>query len=374
MPESTSESAAIRHDATRGGGVLLRLRQLHRISRLADIHHSALLFILTIRRSSSCACTISTSCRGWKPGRRAGWSAPRVVPGIGEVRGLVLPGDAGPRSSRLGAGRSPRIRGPLPGWPTGDPLLPNETRVANDVQVGPAGSVLLVTGSNMSGRARCCAIGVNAALAQVGARVVPGICDAPGHAGHQHADPRFLGKRRLAVHGRVAALEGYRGLGRRRPAATRPHAVVPVDEILLGTNSKERHIAVVRALQHLLEQAPSEPFRRTTWTWPRPSRSTGVCRCVHFRETLHDQHAERPMTFDYQLRLALATTTNALRLLEIVGLGGPIPPGGEPPVACVPSLLIVVRFALEVGMIPLTVRHPAGSSAGGACWRVKGGE
>ena len=62
-----------------------------------------------------------------------------------------------------------------------------------------------------------------------------------------------------------------------------------------------------------------------------------VCRCVHFRETLHDQHAERPMTFDYQLRPGLATTTNALRLLEIVGLGGPIPPGGEPSVACVRS-------------------------------------
>ena len=35
MPESTSELAAIRREATTlGGGVLLRLRQLHRISRL----------------------------------------------------------------------------------------------------------------------------------------------------------------------------------------------------------------------------------------------------------------------------------------------------------------------------------------------------
>ena len=42
---------------------------------------------------------------------------------------------------------------------------------------------------------------------------------------------------------------------------------------------------------------------------------------VHFRETLHDHDAENPMTFDYKLREGVATTTNALKLLEIVGLG-----------------------------------------------------
>jgi len=44
-----------------------------------------------------------------------------------------------------------------------------------------------------------------------------------------------------------------------------------------------------------------------------------ACRCVHFRETLHDQRAEQPMTFDYLLRPGIATTSNAIRLLEIVG-------------------------------------------------------
>lgn len=54
-----------------------------------------------------------------------------------------------------------------------------------------------------------------------------------------------------------------------------------------------------------------------------PQNLSGVCRCAHFSETLHGQDAERPMTFDYRLRPGLATTTNALRLLEIVGLGQP---------------------------------------------------
>jgi DNA mismatch repair ATPase MutS len=46
-----------------------------------------------------------------------------------------------------------------------------------------------------------------------------------------------------------------------------------------------------------------------------------ACQCVHFRETLHGADAEQPMTFDYRLRPGVATTTNALKLLALVGLG-----------------------------------------------------
>ena len=45
----------------------------------------------------------------------------------------------------------------------------------------------------------------------------------------------------------------------------------------------------------------------------------GAVRPVHFRETLHPG-GDPPMTFDYQMRPGVATTTNALRLMELVGL------------------------------------------------------
>ena len=52
----------------------------------------------------------------------------------------------------------------------GHPLLPPETCVRNDVTIGPAGTLLLVTGSNMSGKSTLLrTIGVNAVLAQAGA-------------------------------------------------------------------------------------------------------------------------------------------------------------------------------------------------------------
>ena len=52
----------------------------------------------------------------------------------------------------------------------GHPLLPDESRVVNDVTIGPSGSMLLITGSNMGGKSTLLrAIGLNVVLAQAGA-------------------------------------------------------------------------------------------------------------------------------------------------------------------------------------------------------------
>ena len=54
----------------------------------------------------------------------------------------------------------------------GHPLIPDEKRVINDVRVGPPGTFLLVTGSNMSGKSTLLrALGLNVVLAQAGAPV-----------------------------------------------------------------------------------------------------------------------------------------------------------------------------------------------------------
>src|SRR5204862_5178544 len=51
----------------------------------------------------------------------------------------------------------------------GHPLLADATRVGNDVTLGPPGTLLLVTGSNMSGKSTLLrAIGLNVVLAQAG--------------------------------------------------------------------------------------------------------------------------------------------------------------------------------------------------------------
>jgi DNA mismatch repair ATPase MutS len=46
----------------------------------------------------------------------------------------------------------------------------------------------------------------------------------------------------------------------------------------------------------------------------------GAAKAVHFRETVHTEAGRPVMTFDYVLREGVATSTNALKLMEIVGL------------------------------------------------------
>ena len=47
-----------------------------------------------------------------------------------------------------------------------------------------------------------------------------------------------------------------------------------------------------------------------------------IARTVHFRETIGtDEDGNEQMTFDYHVREGVSPTTNALRLLAMVGLG-----------------------------------------------------
>ena len=46
-----------------------------------------------------------------------------------------------------------------------------------------------------------------------------------------------------------------------------------------------------------------------------------ACQTVHFSEQFTEVDGKKQMTFDYQMKSGIAETTNALKLLEIVGLG-----------------------------------------------------
>ena len=77
---------------------------------------------------------------------------------------------------------------------------------------------------------------------------------------------------------------------------------------------------MVHVLRHLLDCGAIGAVSTHDLELATTAPLASACTCVHFRETLHDRDAEHPMTFDYTLRSGVATTTNALRLLEIVGL------------------------------------------------------
>ena len=203
----------------------------------------------------------------------------------------------------------------------GHPLLPEQGRVTNDVELGPPGSFLLVTGSNMSGKSTLLrAIGVNVLLAQAG---------APVCARHLRL-PQVQVKTSMRVADSLADGQSFFFAellrlkevvdGARRARQSGTMVLYLLDEILQGTNSAERRVAVVEILRHLLEQPAIGAISTHDLELAGCPELTDHCQLAHFRETLSDPANPQTMTFDYRIHPGLCPTTNALILLELVGL------------------------------------------------------
>jgi DNA mismatch repair ATPase MutS len=93
-----------------------------------------------------------------------------------------------------------------------------------------------------------------------------------------------------------------------------------LDEVLQGTNSVERHIAVSRVVQHLIQRNATGAISTHDLELAKSPKLTPHCQPVHFRESIVQDRDGQKMIFDYQMRPGLATTTNALKLLELVGI------------------------------------------------------
>ena len=197
------------------------------------------------------------------------------------------------------------------------PLIPDDRRVANDVSVGPPGTVLLVTGSNMSGKSTLLrAIGLNTVLAQAGAPAcaadltIPP-CDLQTSIRIQDSLERGMSYFMAAL----ARLKGVVDAAERRTSDR--VLLYLLDEILQGTNSAERGIAVQAVARHLLEAGAigAMTTHDLAVAGEEPLRSAAIL--VHFSETV-DEKGE--MEFDYKLRPGIATSRNALRLMQLIGI------------------------------------------------------
>jgi DNA mismatch repair ATPase MutS len=93
-----------------------------------------------------------------------------------------------------------------------------------------------------------------------------------------------------------------------------------LDEILQGTNTTERQIAARRVIAYLVRQGAIGAVSTHDLGLVEDSSIAEAARLVHFVETIANGKGGPVMSFDYKLRPGIATSTNALRLLEIVGL------------------------------------------------------
>ena len=196
----------------------------------------------------------------------------------------------------------------------GHPLLAAGKRVDNDVALPARGAALIVTGSNMSGKSTLLrAVGVDAVLALAGAPVC--------------ARSLVIGEVRVATSMRIrdSLDEGvshfYAELTRLKMVldmAKGTRAVLfLLDEILHGTNARERLIGARAVVKQLVQRgALGAVSTHDLAIGELEKELPGEARNVHFEEQVENDK----MTFDYRLRDGVVQSSNALRLMRIVGI------------------------------------------------------
>ncbi|MHB8525491.1 MAG: MutS-related protein [Candidatus Acidiferrales bacterium] len=196
----------------------------------------------------------------------------------------------------------------------GHPLIAAAQCVRNSVRLNAKTRVLLLSGSNMSGKSTLLrTVGINLALAMAG---------APIRGKSLRLSPLALGTR---IRGTDSLQEGrsnfYTEILRIRQVFTLAEREMPLlflfDELLEGTNSHDRRIgaeALLRALvsHNAIGMVTTHDLALTEVA----ATLDGAARNVHFE----DQIANGEMSFDYKLRDGIVPKSNALELMRWIGL------------------------------------------------------
>ncbi len=196
----------------------------------------------------------------------------------------------------------------------GHPLVQAHACVRNDVSITGEMRVLLVSGSNMSGKSTLLrAIGMNVVLAMAG---------APVRAGRLRLTPLQVGASiRVNDSLREGSSRFYAEITRLRQvfdcAGKNPPLLFLLDELLQGTNSKDRRIGAEGIVRALVERGAMGLVSTHDLALTDIGGSVeGHLHNVHFQ----DEFANGRMSFDYKLREGVVTKSNGLDLMRSIGL------------------------------------------------------
>jgi len=205
----------------------------------------------------------------------------------------------------------------------GHPLLRDEVRVGNDVAFASAGRALVITGSNMSGKSTFLrAIGVNAVLAAAGAPVcAKALAVGPLQVATSMRIDDSLEDGVSHFYAELRRLKAIIDRARQAAEASPPASVLfLLDEILHGTNSRERVIGAAAVVRDLLAQGALGGVSTHDVGITALEREMGPrVQNAHFEEQVEGE----TMTFDYVLRPGIVQSSNALRLMRAVGIDVP---------------------------------------------------
>jgi DNA mismatch repair ATPase MutS len=195
----------------------------------------------------------------------------------------------------------------------GHPLLPSAQCVPNSVKLDADHQVLIISGSNMSGKSTLLrTVGVNAVLALAGAPVRAKRMQlsilAIG-ATIRVMDSLQQGTSRF--YAEIQRLRDIMGL-----ASTRPTLFL-LDEILHGTNSHDRAVGAEAVIRGLATRGAIGLVTTHDLALTKLAESlTPQAANFHFQDHLENGR----MVFDYRLHTGVVQKSNALALMRAVGL------------------------------------------------------
>jgi MutS domain V/MutS domain III len=196
----------------------------------------------------------------------------------------------------------------------GHPLIPAAKCVRNDLSISGETRVLLISGSNMSGKSTLMrAVGINTVLAMAG---------APVRAQHMKLTPLQIGASILINDSlQEGSSRFYAEITRLRHicdlAEKRPPVLFLLDELLQGTNSKDRLIGAEAVVQALLDSGAiglisTHDLALTNIGGQKDARLHNV--------HLQDEIEDGKMKFDFKLQDGVVTKSNGIELMRLIGL------------------------------------------------------
>lgn len=196
----------------------------------------------------------------------------------------------------------------------GHPLLPADGCVRNDVTLSAECPLMLISGSNMSGKSTLLrSVGINTVLAFQGARVnASAMTVFPFHVATAMRVSDSLQEGRSLFFTVVQRLKTIVDL------AGESHPVLfLLDEILSGTNSHDRRTGAEAVIRTLVQRNGIGMVTTHDLTLTRIVDSMdGRAVNKHFE----DQVLDGQMSFDYQLRDGIVERSNAIELMRMMGL------------------------------------------------------
>ncbi|MDP4207770.1 MAG: hypothetical protein Q8928_03040 [Bacteroidota bacterium] len=196
----------------------------------------------------------------------------------------------------------------------GHPLIPANRRVSNSIEIKDTGKVVLVTGSNMSGKStflRTC--GVNIVMAMAGAPV----CAQKFEVSHVmvYTSMRIIDSLDENTSSFYAELKRLAGII--QTIERKDKVFLLLDEILRGTNSNDRHIGSVALINQLIKHRAAGIIATHDLALSQ-LKDEFPSEIDNYNFDVKVENDE--LFFDYRLNLGICKSLNASILMKKMGI------------------------------------------------------